>query len=360
MKKVKILGLVSCLMLFVIASCDDSGKFSLTIDQMEETRVQGTTMGALYSIQVVGNFYGGEQTLTELADTTFNKIWKEISTFDSNAELALFNDYKSTEPFEISTGLARIVSEAIYKCKMLDGALDITVGPIVNLWGFGPEHPMNIVPPEKTIEATLANIGLDKIEFKIQNNKNYLIKKNPNVKLDLANVGEGLCVDSIAFELLKRGYKNFMVTVDSVSKSFGVNSDGGKWKIGINDPNSVTPVLFSSICSFDKAVATSGAYSNFFRDKVTGNSYSHVIDPKTGHPITHSTLSVTVVSETAFDADALATGLLVMGADKALEWAEKNNYAIATIEYKNGKSFMRNTTAFEPHLICGARNEDEF
>lgn len=74
MKKVKILGLVSCLMLFVIASCDDSGKFALTIDQMEETRVQGTTMGALYSIQVVGNFYGGEQTLTELADTTFNKI----------------------------------------------------------------------------------------------------------------------------------------------------------------------------------------------------------------------------------------------------------------------------------------------
>ncbi|SKA69319.1 thiamine biosynthesis lipoprotein [Succinivibrio dextrinosolvens DSM 3072] len=339
------------------------------LEQMTSTKVHGKTMGTFYSINVVGGFSGGEKALSELAENAFIKICKEISTFDSNAELARFNAFKSTEPFEISNELAKILVKTVYQCKRIDGGIDITVGPLVNLWGFGVEKANSnvsdkdandmisriyeVVPSKEQIEETLKYVGLDKFELKIQDNKNYLIKKNPNVKLDLATVGEGLGADAIASELMIRGYKNYMVNVAGASRSSGVNAKGEYWKLGIVDPNSSYSKASATVCSLGRAFATSGTYMNFFKDKVTGKAYSHVINPKNGYPVSHNTQSVTVVSNSAFESDALATALLVLGADKALEWGEKNHYAVATIEYKDGKNIFRNTSDFERHLRCG-------
>ena len=115
------------------------------------------------------------------------------------------------------------------------------------------------------------------------------------------------------------------------------------------------PKVFKAICALDKAVTTAGSYRNYFKDETSGKIYSHAIDPKTGYPVAHQTMSVTVISDSAFESDALDTGLLVLGADKALAWGEKNQYAIATIEYKDGKTVFRYTDKFKPYLDCAKR-----
>ncbi|MDD7287069.1 MAG: FAD:protein FMN transferase, partial [Succinivibrio sp.] len=178
---------------------------------------------------------------------------------------------------------------------------------------------------------------------------------DPNVRLDLATVGEGLGADFVAELLIKEGYQNFMVNVAGASRSYGKNAKGKVWKLGIEDPTSKQRKVYTAICALDKAVTTAGSYRNYFKDETSGKIYSHAIDPKTGYPVAHQTMSVTVISDSAFESDALDTGLLVLGADKALAWGEKNQYAIATIEYKDGKTVFRYTDKFKPYLDCAKR-----
>ncbi len=351
-KKSFMLALSSVLLL----GCGDknSDNASQTKTQVE-TRIQGKTMGTFYAVNVVGGFEGGENALRELAEGCFNKICDEISSFDPKSEIARFNASDSSEPFAISDELSEIIQNTVFQGRRIDGATDITVGPLVNLWGFGKDKRNGTAPSQEDIDKAKSYVGFDKFSIKFVDGKSYLIKNNQNVVLDISTVGEGLGADAVAAELSKRGYKNFMVNVAGASRSYGVNAKGNKWKLGIEDPTTPTPKLFMPICALDKAVTTAGSYRNYFKDEKTGNIYSHAIDPKTGYPVAHKTLSVTVISDSAFESDALDTGLLVLGADKALEWGEKNNYAIATIEYKDGKPFFRSTKAFKPYLECGKK-----
>ncbi|SFS87277.1 thiamine biosynthesis lipoprotein [Succinivibrio dextrinosolvens] len=343
-----------------LSGCNDRSEANVSEQRTAvSTKIQGKTMGTFYAVNVVGGYKGGESALTELAENCFKKICDEISTFDKNAELAKFNDFKSTEPYEISSDLSKIIQDTVYQGRRIDEATDITVGPLVNLWGFGINKRNDSAPTEEQIAEAKKLVGFDKFEIRFEGEKSYLIKKDPDVRLDLSTVGEGLGADAVAEELIKQGYKDFMVNVAGASRSYGVNAEGRKWKLGIEDPTSPTPKLFVPICALDKAVTTAGSYRNFFKDEKSGTVYSHAIDPKTGYPVSHKTLSVTVISDSAFEADALDTGLLVLGADKTLEWGEKNNYPLATIEYKDGKPVLRHTKQFEPYLKCGSENKEK-
>lgn len=223
---------------------------------------------------------------------------------------------------------------------------------MVNLWGFGKDKKKDEAPSQDEINQALELVGLDKFEVRTENNKSYLVKHNKDIKLDLATVGEGLGSDAVAAKLVKEGYKNFMVNVAGASRSYGVNAKGKKWRLGIEDPTSPERRVFVPICALDKAVTTAGSYRNYFKDENTGKIFSHAIDPKTGYPVTHKTLSVTVISDSAFESDALDTGLLVLGAQKALDWGKEHGYAIATIEYDKGKPLFRYTDNFKQYLDC--------
>ncbi|MGN0903141.1 MAG: FAD:protein FMN transferase [Succinivibrio sp.] len=344
--KFKALTATAVLFSALFLGCGDSPKTT------EVTKVQGKTMGTFYSVTVVGGFEGGENALTALSDATFDKICSIISTFDPKAELARFNEFKSTEPFEISNELGIIIQNTVYQGRRIDGATDITVGPLVNLWGFGKDKKKLVAPSEDEIKKTLALVGFDKFEVRTDGEKTYLIKHDKDVRLDLATIGEGLGADAMARILINKGYKNFMVNVAGASRSLGVNQNGRKWRLGIEDPTSKEPRVLVPVCALDKAVTTAGSYRNFFKDEKSGMVFSHAINPKTGMPVYHRTMSVTVISDSAFESDALDTGLLVLGADKALEWGEKNQYAIATIEYVDGKPKLRHTKNFKKYLDC--------
>ena len=363
LKKSVLANVVSRAFLFVVVStslvavttltaCDKDNQRTVAAQVQTSTIIQGKTMGTFYAINVVGGYKGGEAGLKALAEGAFKQICDEISTFDKNAELYKFNDFKSTEPFEISNELGRIIQDTVYQGRRIEGATDITVGPLVNLWGFGKDKKKDEAPSQDEINQALELVGLDKFEVRTENNKSYLVKHNKDIKLDLATVGEGLGADAVAAKLVKEGYKNFMVNVAGASRSYGVNAKGKKWRLGIEDPTSPERRVFVPICALDKAVTTAGSYRNYFKDETTGKIFSHAIDPKTGYPVTHKTLSVTVISDSAFESDALDTGLLVLGAQKALDWGKEHGYAIATIEYDKGKPLFRYTDNFKQYLDC--------
>lgn len=335
-----------------LTACDKDNQRTVATQVQTSTIIQGKTMGTFYAVNVVGGYKGGEAGLKALAEGAFKQICDEISTFDKNAELYKFNDFKSTEPFEISNELGRIIQDTVYQGRRIEGATDITVGPLVNLWGFGKDKKKDEAPSQDEINQALELVGLDKFEVRTENNKSYLVKHNKDIKLDLATVGEGLGADAVAAKLVKEGYKNFMVNVAGASRSYGVNAKGKKWRLGIEDPTSPERRVFVPICALDKAVTTAGSYRNYFKDETTGKIFSHAIDPKTGYPVTHKTLSVTVISDSAFESDALDTGLLVLGAQKALDWGKEHGYAIATIEYDKGNPLFRYTDNFKQYLDC--------
>ena len=210
-----IFSTVACIMLTsVLSSCDDRSVSNLSEQKATvSTKVQGKTMGTFYAVNVVGGYKGGESALTDLAENCFKKICDEISTFDKNAELAKFNEFKSTEPYEISADLSKIIQDTVYQGRRIDEATDITVGPLVNLWGFGINKRNDNAPTEEQITEVKKLVGFDKFELRFDGQKSYLVKKDPNVRLDLSTVGEGLGADAVAEELIKQGYKNFMINV---------------------------------------------------------------------------------------------------------------------------------------------------
>ena len=314
---------------------------------------QGKTMGTFYMVQSVSPYEGGSGQLTADCEAEFKRIVDVISTFDPKAELYRLDDLKSIEPVEISPLLFKIISGCQKQSARIDYAMDITVGPLVNLWGFGKDKRLSREPDPIAVETAKRLVGSDKFKLYEENGRHYLEKAYPEVRIDLATVGEGLGADAVADMLDAKGIKNYFASVAGASRSAGVNSRGKPWRIGIEDPSTPDHSIFATVCPMGKAMSTAGSYRNYFKDEKNGRIYSHAIDPKTGRPVDHSTMSVTVIADTAFETDALDTGLLVWGADKALEWAEREGVAVYTIEMKDGKSVGRASSAFKPYLKCG-------
>lgn len=337
----------------LICGCDDKSQVKESAPVV--TKVSGKTMGTFYSITVPGGFAGGEAALKELAEGEFKKIIDVISPFDDESEISKFNAFESTKPYPVSQYLADIVEECIHQSRRIDGAMDISVGPLVNLWGFGRKKTDGKIPSQEEIDAAREYVGLDKFEVRNTQNGSMLIKHDERVKIDLATVGEGLGADAVAAALDRLGVKNYMVAVAGASRSRGLNAKGELWKVGIEDPSRQEHSVFQVVCPLDQAMSTAGSYRNFFKDDASGKVFSHAIDPVTGRPVEHSTLSVTVIDRSTFVTDALDTGLLVMGADKALEWGNKHDIALYTIEYRDGKTVGRHTKAFEQYLKCASK-----
>ena len=347
--KFKVLGaaLLSCALLL---GCEDKAPTSVN-PAVSVVKVQGKTMGTFYTVTVPGTYEGGEEALRKISEEAFKEVSDAISTFDHNSEIARFNAFASTEPFPISNYLADIIEEGNRQSLMIDGVMDFSVGPLVNLWGFGPEGRPEKVPGDEEIAAVRAFVGHDKYELGRENGQAYLRKVDPRVKLDLSTVGEGLGADLLAKKLDAKKVPSYMIAIAGAIRTKGTNPQGNPWKVGIEDPKGQG--VFAAVCPLGDGMSTAGSYRNFFIDKETGKRYSHAIDPRTGKPIDHYTVSVTVIAPLTLITDALDTGLLVLGAKEAVDWGNKTNHAVYAIEMdKNGKAYASYSRAFEPYLKC--------
>lgn len=345
-----IFGLICIAAIIVAFAFMNHQKTSEIIEKKTTVEVSGPIFGTEYGITVVGDYPGGEVKLEQDAMEILNRINKEISTFDQSSELYRFNDLQSTEPFPISQDTALMIVESMRVGKMLNGVMDITVGPLVDLWGFGHiKKELGFTPTDEEIAETKNLVGLDKIHLEFNYEGSTLRKDHPAMRVDLATIGEGYATDELAKMLDYKGISNYLVHVAGAMRAKGFNSSGAPWKIAIEEPDNTIGKPHALIDIHNLAVSTAGSYRNYFEKD--GKRFSHAIDPNTGSPITHNTVSVTVIGDRATFTDALDTGLLVMGADQALVFANENNIAIyCLVKTKDGFK-ARYSRAFKNYLV---------
>lgn len=342
MNKIKL----TLILFFVIGL---SGCFPSNNSAKTEVLLQGHTMGTTYNIKVVAT---AEEVATlklhEKIDTALKQVNQEMSTYIPDSEVSRFNKSTSLDPVAVSDGFARVLAESIRLGELSGGKLDITVGPLVNLWGFGPELRPETVPSDELLASTRARVGLKNLHLK----GNQLSKDIPNLYVDLSTTAKGYGVDVVAELIEKNGITNYLVEIGGEMRVRGFKHTGELWAIAIEkpifDPSGNHRAVQQVIIPKDNAVATSGDYRIYF--EADGQRFSHIIDPDTGSPINHNLVSVTVIESSSMTADGLSTTLMVMGAEKGLEFAIKNDLAALFI-YKSENGFTEEfTVKFKQYL----------
>ncbi|RIY35724.1 FAD:protein FMN transferase [Psittacicella gerlachiana] len=275
----------------------------------------------------------------------FSEFNAEFSTYDPNSVISRFNKFEQVDtPFPVSKNFATVIQAADKIREQTNGYEEITVYSLVKAWGFGPGQAEADLTPEK-VQQMLTHVGPDKYSLVETNGQYALVKHDPKVEIDLSSIAKGYAVDLAAQYLNEQGAKNYLVEIGGEIVTKGVNSTGKPWQVAIEQPREDSANSANTIIGLsNKALATSGHYRNF--RYVDGKRITHEIDPFTGYSVTHNTVSLTVIADDCMTADGFSTGLYVMGADKALEVAEKYNLAIFVIQYENGKFITRQSSAF--------------
>lgn len=311
---------------------------------------EGSTMGTYFSVKYV--LAEGQQKkynsleIEKQIDTILIKVNRQMSIFDKDSEISKFNQYRNTEWFAVSDDLFLVIKTALQVSQESGGAFDVTVGPLVNLWGFGPEDKPYKVPTDDEIKDKMKLIGWNKLE--VSDNTKEIRKNIPEFYLDLAAIAKGFGVDKIAEYFDSIGIKNYLVEIGGEVRTAGKNQSGEIWKVGIATPDEISTI--EKIIQLENiSVATSGDYWNYFEEN--GIRYSHTIDPSTGRPITHKLASVSVVHKSCMLADAYATAINVLGPDKGFELAEKLNLSVFFIIRSENKFMEKMTSSFKKYLV---------
>ena len=336
--KLAITLLVMATVLLMLSGCFPSNDLG-----RQEYLMQGKTMGTTYNIKVVGENIDTVK-LQQGIDEKLIQLNQEMSTYITDSELSIFNQSTSLEPISVSLGLARVLKEAIRLGELSEGALDVTVGPLVNLWGFGPEYRPETVPSDELLAETKARIGLDKLVFE----NGMLNKKIPDLYVDLSTIAKGYGVDLVAEFIEANGINNYLVEIGGEMRVKGFKHTGELWHVAIEKPLSNERAVHQIIVPKDNAVATSGDYRIYF--EADGQRFSHIIDPKTGKPINHKLVSVTVIHPSSMTADGLSTAMMVMGEEKALAFAEANGLAVYIIAKTEHGFVEQSTVKFMQYL----------
>ncbi|WP_340620999.1 FAD:protein FMN transferase [Xenorhabdus siamensis] len=314
----------------------------------EQQNLSGQTMGTYYSIKYVADSLASSpEKLQKEIDRLLEEVNDQMSTYRPNSELSRFNQSREVnKPFPVSAATAKVVKEAIRINQLTDGALDVTVGPLVNLWGFGPEGRVTKAPTDEELVTRRAWIGIDKLSVE----GNNLIKSIPELYVDLSSIAKGYGVDVVAEYLTSQNIRNYMVDIGGEVRTSGNNGKGTPWRIAIEKPSDsgMTQSAQEIIEPGEMAVATSGDYRNYFEQH--GVRYSHTIDPKTGNPIRHNLVSITVIAPTCMSADGFSTGLDVLGPVKGMELAEKLNIPVFMIVKTKDGFEERYSPAFKYYL----------
>ena len=288
----------------------------------------GPTMGTQYKVRVVADV--DPQSAPLDADDLQNKVDQRLaeinrlmSTYDPNSELSRFNRSETTDWFSVSPETVEVVQTALEIAERTNGAFDPTVGPVVNLWGFGPNKSRRNLPADEQIRETLSGVGYAKLQ--VRNDPPAIQKQVANVYLDLSAIAKGYASDEVSDLLLDMGHRNTMVEIGGEVRTRGRKPGNLPWRIGVQKPVSGGDPLQMTLPLTDAAMATSGDYRNYF--EYEGIRYSHTIDPSTGRPVDHDLASVTIVADTCMEADAVATAVLVMGDDQGYDWCEQQGIA---------------------------------
>lgn len=304
-------------------------------------------MGTSYSIKVVDLAASIAPTdLQHDIDGILERVNDSMSTYRPESELSRFNSNPSIDWIPASTELVELLSEARATSEQSDGAFDVTVGPLVNLWGFGPTAQPEKLPVEAEIAEIRKRVGFTKLTIRTE--PPALKKSIPDLYIDLSAIAKGYGVDQVADFLRARGVQNYLVEIGGELNAAGHSGRGTPWRIAVERPDPRSRSIHRIVELRDSGMATSGDYRNFYEKE--GKWYSHSIDPTTGRPVTHGLASVTVVMPETRKADAFATALMVLGPQAGFRLAEsKGIAALFVVRTDSGYTDLL-TRAFNAYL----------
>ena len=300
------------------------------------TVLDGKTMGTFWRVSVIGVDEAKAEALRAKVQAQLDADDRLLSTWKNDSALMRFNHAADTRPWPVSEAMADIVTLSLRIGAKTHGAMDITVGPLVNLWGFGPDKQPVITPDAEAIAAAKARTGLQHLQVINQSGRQFLQKDIPDLFVDLSTVGEGYAADHLARLMEQEGISRYLVSVGGALVSRGMNGEGKPWRVAIQKPTDRENAVQAIVDINGHGISTSGSYRNYY--ELDGKRISHVIDPQTGQPITHKLVSVTVIAPTALEADGWDTGLMVLGPEKAQQVVREQGLAVYMI-VKEGEGF---------------------
>lgn len=300
-------------------------------------RLEGQSMGTSWSV-LIGDAGGDEAHARPLIEAELQRVVAQMSTWEPDSDLSRFNASNAGTKHTLPPQLREVLTAALELAQDSDGAFDPTVGPLVELWGFGPGRPRQNAPAPAEIEALRGRVGWQRVRVEGE----QLIQPG-GLSLDLSAIAKGHAVDRIAEALRAAGYAHLLIEVGGELRAQGQHPDGRAWRIGLEGPR--VEGAATGIVLRDQAVATSGDYRQFFEQD--SRRYSHMLDPRSGFPIAQAGIAVSVVHASCMQADGLATTLAVLGPEEGFAWASAGGIA-ARFVYRHHEDWIeRRTPAFE-------------
>ncbi|AZG72449.1 FAD:protein FMN transferase [Shewanella livingstonensis] len=307
--------------------------------------LSGSTMGTTYHIKVVINDKLPEaQLLQAEIDMALEVVNDQMSTYRSDSELSKFNQLQVQQSVNVSADTIKVIEEGIRLYHETDGALDITLGPVVNLWGFGPDKRPTTIPTQAQIDAAKAKMGIKELTI----NGLMLTKHNADLYVDLSSIAKGFGVDKIASILNKYQVSGYLVEIGGELNIKGTKADNTPWRVAVEQPTSAGQAVQQVIEPGTMSLATSGDYRNFYQEN--GERFSHLIDPRNGYPIKHQLASATVLHSSCMTADGYATAMMVLGTQASLALAKEKNLAIMLIEKQEQGYQVYYSDAFKSYV----------
>lgn len=304
--------------------------------------LEGYTQNTYYRVT-----YFAEDTLVKKNEIDFflHTFLQTASLWEENSVISRIN---RNEEVELTDDFVSIFSKALEIAEITDGAFDITVGKLVNLWGFGSKSGQE--PTAAVVDSLRILTGYRKISIE----GNRIIKENPGIEIDFNAIAKGYSVDLLSQLLLEKGIRSFLVDIGGEIRAGALQPGAQKWRLGIEKPSahaSSEREIENVVELSDKALATSGTYRKY-REK-EGRRFSHTIDPATGYPVSHTLLSASVIADECMEADALATAFMVMGLEKAILFLNENpRYdAYFIFSLPNGEMKSLCTPGFNNYLL---------
>lgn len=284
---------------------------------------QGRTMGSPYTVKIVDSkMNDAEVTALKLEiEAVLKQVNQWMSNYEPESELSRFNRALANVPFKVSADFARVTRFGLELSRISDGAFDPTLGPLINVWGFGEKGMPKAVPSDEQLAAAKAKTGWRHLKV---TDGGELVKDLPEIAVDLGAVAKGFGVDEMVRVLRAHGVRNLYASIAGEVRVMGLNPRGGKWMVGVSVPKDewrMNDPMAAAFAISNLALSTSGDYQKFFVDK-DGRRMCHIIDGKTGTPVQHSLAAVTVVGPDNMTADGIATTLFVLGEEAGMKIIE--------------------------------------
>nr|BFD40752.1 FAD:protein FMN transferase [Pseudomonas sp. FFPRI_1] len=315
-------------------------------DRLES--ISGPTMGSTYSVQYVRRSNGPAVSLVKReVEGILAEVDRQMSTYRSDSDIERFNDLPANSCQPMPEPVLQLVRVGEQLSRDSDGAFDLTVEPLLNLWGFGPQGREEKVPSATALAQVRQRVGHEHLRI-----EGAQLCKDAAVEVDFNSIAAGYAVDRMAARLTELGVENFLVEATGELKAVGRKVDGSPWRIALEEPRDDQQVAQRVIALDGYGVSTSGDYRNYFEQD--GQRFSHTFDARVGRPIAHKLASVTVIHPSALMADGLSTLLLILGPEAGWNYAEKQQIG-AFFVMRADKGFVtRSSPAFDA-LLAGEK-----